>query len=385
MSIHSRLLIFATEFEQEILQKQLSFLANWYQWIEYQSSVQLLLESQPAKVNIICSWSCFQQGLDKVESKMRWLNSLLAPIIVLDGPEVLRESSVNILYWQSSDSQNALRGLLQNQYRWFLMQSRLQDIQRRQGLKNDLLALLAHDMNGPITPLIGYLELLDEDEFLQKKEIHGLMQSALRRLAQQIEYFNILSGLNEISYELKQDRFQLSDVWLALDNLTADLFHRQRLTLAWARDVMPMVCMDKLYFERTLWVFLYFVAGIAVSGSQVNIQSHVLSLPRLLKRRIQAYSKNQLFDDFFVAQSLPKQSIECLISVQAPLQDDLCQRFSHFLREEKRIIEPVQTGLLLGLDLLRQCLLSHQLCFYLETQADYGFSIGFVVPIVGKV
>lgn len=385
MSLSKQILIFALPSEQQHIRQRLQFLTDaGYVLI---SQTEPSAWSDPVDVNVfrhcLCSdlfWRQYGKSEDVSESHLK---QLFGHLIILGPSEASLAESLDFLDWQLTDSEATLKSLLKCQLHLYLSQISLLGYQRRQKARQYVLESLSHNMNGPMTPLMGLVENVPESGFEPEKRQH-LMYAAVQRLWQQMACLHLLASFNEGTDALNPADIVLADLLLTLQAWLLPVFQSKEMAFIFEGSATEQwVRIDRAYFQRVLKGCLAAGAALALEQSEVHIQCHTLSLPRLQSRRQQTYAENQLFFDFFTPQTVFSFGVECLVSIQMPAGDDLTKHFAAFLQEGIGTdYSEQQVMFFLALDLLLQCAAKHQLCVSMETQINGAFRLGFVLPAI---
>lgn len=128
--------------------------------------------------------------------------------VIAGVDQLAKESSGVILLSPELDSIAAKL----NQIKWNL-EKRQKDALEAEKRKNDLVVYLAHDIKTPLTSIIGYLSLLDEEADMpieQKAKYIGITLEKAYRLEQLINEFFEITRFNLQTIELHKEKIHLN-------------------------------------------------------------------------------------------------------------------------------------------------------------------------------
>lgn len=386
MPLSRQILLFSTPSDHDQILRRLVFLEQAGYVLMPQKSADFagLTDVSPSPY-ILCSYSCLLDCLQHNTSVETAAAHLSSPLIVLgqtDADEGILTRDPYFLFWCLTDSDAALKSLLQCQLQLSLSRDEMLADQRRQRVRQYLLNQLTHNMNGPITPLMGLTEPPSESS-LPTEKVQQLMQSAVQRLYEHMASLNLLAAFHESYQALQPTDIAIHEFLFTLQTLLQPAFQSKALSFVFEGSALQQtVRVDRLYFQRVLKNCLSAAAALALPETEVRLACHSLSPTRLQSRRNHIYGENQRFFDFFTERTARMAGIECLISIQMSTQQELHNKFSVFLKQDVRagFSEPLML-FLLSMEFLVQCVSRHELCFYMETQVQGSFNFGFVLPL----
>lgn len=143
--------------------------------------------------------------------------------------------------------------------------------------KNDLIVYLAHDLKTPLTSVIGYLTLLEEEPQISPKlraRYTGIALRKAERLEELINEFFDITRLNLTSLVLEPERTNFSRM---LEQLTSEfepvLAEKE---LIWKRELAPEVeiLCDRDKMERVFDNLIRNAVNYSYRGTEISIEMH---------------------------------------------------------------------------------------------------------------
>lgn len=256
--------------------------------------------------------------------------------------------------------------------------------------KSRILAEIVHDLQGPITPLEGYLELLlagqlgnFDESFLP---IFKSMRACLLRLAFQIQQVQLLSRLKLGSLLREEECFSLWELLNSILHEHQEFFVAKNSQVHLENNLQPAnVIFDLRQAHFVISALLFSCLHQMHPDSSCNISLNKTTFGRLSAKSEQKIQKNQVFMGFF-AQGLPleKPYLEFIIQYHGlPLNvaefKSLDQDWEFFGRNKDTA---AFADINLELFLMLQILKAHDSCLYLESHERIGSLISCVFPLM---
>jgi signal transduction histidine kinase len=251
-------------------------------------------------------------------------------------------------------------------------------------LKNEALAQLYHQLQGPVTALEGYLEILQSDAESLKpasvKQILGQLQQCVLRLRHYFQALHLLSLVSEKPYELKSRAFPFHQL---IRDFKRDLEQMTTLNgFAWdcqfdAQE--DLVFADPHYILNLLSV-LFELAQRTASGnaSHLSLQTSSLAMARL-ESRSQMQLESSQFQTSYLPGTGSGQYLQITFQFRG-LGPQLCEALLYVFGAPGAL-EPVDPEILLGTYFVHKVLYAHQSWLYIENQPGFGMLFSFVLPL----
>ena len=173
--------------------------------------------------------------------------------------------------------------------------------------KNDMLVYLAHDLKTPLTSVIGYLNLLHDEEDISpalREKYTDIALDKAERLEDLINEFFDITRFNLTALTLEPERRSLSRM---LEQITSEFLPiLSEKSLTWNTSIAPnveIVCdPDKL--ERVFDNLIRNAVNYSYSGTEITL--NMTPLPRFVEIRVQNQGKTippekleKIFEQFF--------------------------------------------------------------------------------------
>ncbi len=173
--------------------------------------------------------------------------------------------------------------------------------------KHDLIVYLAHDLKTPLTSIIGYLTLLQDEPHLSQEmraRYTGIALSKAERLEDLINEFFEITRFNLASLQLELERTNLSRMLdQILSEFTPILAEKELQWLSAIEPNVELVC-DPNKLERVFDNLLRNAINYAYAKSTISVQMHqqeqqVAIVIRNQGKTIPADKLEKIFEQFF--------------------------------------------------------------------------------------
>lgn len=249
-------------------------------------------------------------------------------------------------------------------------------------LKNEALALLYHQLQGPVTALEGYLEILQSDELPPSnvQQILNQLQQCVTRLRHYFYSLHLFSLVTDTPYRLKPRPFLFHQL---LREFRRDL---EQITILnafnWDSQLdaqQDSVFADPYFMLNTLAVLFDLARRTAEPrGCQVSLQTSVIAASRLEARSQMSLEPSQYLCSFLPAQG-PANYFQVTLQVRG-VSASLNQAL-RFALGDPQVQRPSEVECVLGAYLAQRILQAHQSWLYLENQPGFGLLFSFVLPL----
>lgn len=174
--------------------------------------------------------------------------------------------------------------------------------------KNDMIMYMAHDLKTPLTSIIGYLSLInDESEISEevKRKYIGIALKKALRLEELINGFFDIARFNFTHMILEKEVVNMSMMVYQISSEFEPVFNEKNLTCVLNIEEDVMVSCDVEKMERVFDNLFKNIANYSYSGSEISIklEKHNESGMRLVTvnrgKTIPAEMVEHIFDQFF--------------------------------------------------------------------------------------
>ena len=250
-------------------------------------------------------------------------------------------------------------------------------------LKNKALSHLYHQLQGPVTALEGYLEILRSDRLPEEsvQQILSQLGNCVTRLRYYFHSLHLLSLVSADSYKLKPRPFQFHQL---IREFQRD-FQQQRAIYAVEGEYQleaqeDLVLADPHFVLHLLSVLVDLALRTSLeSGRVVSLQTSNLSIERL-----DAHSQLELDANQHRASFLPEARFSQYLQVSFQFRGvgpQLHQALLFTLKPGSERPESLDPETLLGAYLVERLLRACQSWLYFESQPGSGLLLSFVLPV----
>lgn len=247
--------------------------------------------------------------------------------------------------------------------------------------KNKALSQLYHQLQGPVTALEGYLEILQSESLPPESvsQILGQLQNCVLRLRQHFNSLHLLSLVSERPAQLKPRPYLFHQL---IEEFRQDFVQMQAASgFELQPDAQDELVLSDPHLMLHLLSAIADLAQRCGKGMGLSLQTANLSAERLLARTRFPLDQGQFQISFLPSEdSLPSGFLQVTIQLRG-VRDELYQTLLELLAPEQQAQTPHEPELLLGAWLLRQLLKAMQSWLYLEQQAGFGLLFSFVLPL----
>lgn len=249
-------------------------------------------------------------------------------------------------------------------------------------LKNEALSLLYHQLQGPVTALEGYLEILQSDDLPagNVQQILTQLQQCATRLRHDFYSLHLLSLVSEVPHHLKLRPFRFHQL---ISEFKRDLEQITTLNaFSWVSQLdaeQDFVLADPHFMLNALVVLFDLARRTAeLRGCQLSLQTSVIASARLKARSQIQLEPDQLLNSF-----LPEEGVASYLLITFQLRGvtpTLNQAFRYALGDLD-VERPQEVECVLGAYLAHRILQQHQSWIYLENQLGFGLLFSFTLPL----
>lgn len=252
------------------------------------------------------------------------------------------------------------------------------------GLKNKVLAQLYHQLQGPITALEGYLEILRSDQLSPQSidQILGQLGHCVLRLRLYFHSLHLLSLISVEAPSLKPRPFQFHQL---IREFQRDFQQQMSLSeVAWEYqlDAQNDLVLADPHFLLHLFSVVMSLAqrtGLA-KGRTVTLQTNNLSAERLAARSQMELERTQALISF-----LPQVQPAQYLQVSFQFRGSGPELSRYLLRERNQLpegfVESDDAEMVLGVYLMEKILQASASWLYVEDQPGFGLLLSFVLPV----
>lgn len=253
--------------------------------------------------------------------------------------------------------------------------------QNLETIKNQILSHLYHHLQGPLTALEGYIEILSTENPLDErfKQIMRQLQLCAKRFRHYFYVLHILSLSSELTKQRKRNGFFYHQL---LKDFQQDA--RQRVlekSSEWTYSLdasKDCLIADYLLLKDLLLIVLDLSLRAEYLQSKVNLQTSNISGLRLLER-----SESQLDSGQYQKSYLDPQTTENYLLISLQFQN-LGAEFANILQKmlaEQPWPQDIAPEIVFEAYLIKNILLSHQAWVYLESMPGNILLFSFALPI----
>ncbi|WP_342437753.1 HAMP domain-containing sensor histidine kinase [Paenibacillus sp. FSL L8-0436] len=106
-------------------------------------------------------------------------------------------------------------------------QKAIEEERRSEQIKNDLVTNVAHDLRSPLTSIIGYLNLINEDEYRDEVELRGYIQIVYAKVER---LHHLINDLFEYTYVQNKETL-ISDQFINIEEMINQLVVQHRIQM----------------------------------------------------------------------------------------------------------------------------------------------------------
>lgn len=242
------------------------------------------------------------------------------------------------------------------------IRSQMQEIERMEGLRNELISNISHDLRTPIASLQGYLDTLTlKEDVLSKQERDEYLQIALNqaeRLGKLVDELFEITKLENFAIEPQMERFRLAE--LVQDVVQGFQLRARRKGVAVEADLnpdLPPVYVDVRLMERALENLIDNALRFTPQGETVKV----------------------------VLQETPFHfSVRVQDSGSGIAPEDLPHIFDRYYQARFHSGKTTRTGAGLGLAITRRIVELHQSQLEVESVLGEGSTFSFSLPIAPR-
>lgn len=173
--------------------------------------------------------------------------------------------------------------------------------------KDELVMYLAHDIRTPLTSVIGYLNLLDEEPNLPVEQRAKHVRITLEktyRLEKMINEFFEITRYNSQQIKLKKESIDLSYMLIQLSDELSPVFSRRGISVVLEIDEDLAVCADADQLARVFGNILKNAVAYSYPNTEIRVSSektkgHVAVFFQNKGKTIPAEKLSSLFDKFY--------------------------------------------------------------------------------------
>jgi signal transduction histidine kinase len=154
------------------------------------------------------------------------------------------------------------------------LEIRNREVERANRLKSEFLASMSHELRTPLTSIIGFSELLAEQELTpkQKRQVNRILDGA-RHLLALISDILDLSKIEAGRLELHKETFGLKEALGQVTAALAPLVAAKRLELADQTEEDVALYADRMRFRQILYNLLSNAVKFTPEGGRISIGS----------------------------------------------------------------------------------------------------------------
>jgi len=270
-----------------------------------------------------------------------------------------------------------------------LNQLMLENLKNQNQIKAALLAKTVHDLQGPLTPLEGYLELflsgeLSLNDHEQVQAVFETMLSGVQRLRRDIEHIRFVNLAFGQMLAPEPTIFAFHDLLLNLKQWVArDLVQREMELALEYQTEKDEIQADVGQVTQALFACLEGAIQIAHRNSCLSIQVKYLSSQRLIDRTTQNLNKKQYLFAFLPDNLNKSGFLEFIVQVRCgELNLDWAQlAVASWTQLAANLENRELKEFILAISLAIKVMQTHQACFYLEVQPHIGLLFSFIFPL----
>jgi signal transduction histidine kinase len=180
------------------------------------------------------------------------------PIIVYDE----RNNYKLLDFYQLLLAQNAIQQLMNNL------------LQQANDFKQEVLAIAAHDLRNPIGVILGFSNLIEQDEaFLKSKEFAGHIKKTASQMEDMVNNFLVSAINNSIEFDLVLSWFDLYDLLNSTIHNFDYAIRRKCQTLSFDNESNDyMVYSDKIHLKEVFDNLISNAIKYSGEGKEINIR-----------------------------------------------------------------------------------------------------------------
>lgn len=257
-----------------------------------------------------------------------------------------------------------------------------------ESLKSRFLSTISHELQGPLTPLEGYLELLSSSEMGEvTKEQEAVFQNMLvcvQRLRRQINNVMLLNLLSVSELKLQLEPFVFHDL---LFNLQRSLEHSMGecgVSLEFEYNTEnDLVYADLHQMSRALLGLIDNLVRVSLRDSKLLITCNNISGKRVQARLESDLEPHQRLFSYLPEVQPDQKFLEITIQsrglgLNSQQLDDLSKPFG---QREHLSQDPATGSFELGLSVALKVMKTHRILFYIESQDNVGMLLSFILPL----
>lgn len=355
---------------------------------------QLRTQQPDIEVLILTGYATIETVVEALRTRSVF-DYLLKPLAFMDELEIAVQKAFryqqmrnqNRLLLEETQSMNQrLSDRVREQT--YALQKTYDELHEMSRLKDQFLSNISHELQSPITPLEGYIQLFLEGELgelpAEHQHILSTMEICVHRLRKQIDNILFLSHLSGEKVALIIDEFFLHDTLYNLEKIFSFPLQQKKQqiifqTLAQNASVFGdiqqiskilVICLDnaiKFGYENSP----IFIKTQNISGS--TLQSR-LKYPLGLHQRLFNYLPEDLDPQARYLEILMEDRGKGIPHTQ------LESIFESFYQVDGSVTREAG-GLGIGLSIARKIIAAHHAMLYLESQEQVGTIISFVLPV----
>jgi signal transduction histidine kinase len=139
-------------------------------------------------------------------------------------------------------------------------------------VKNEFLANVSHELRTPLNSIIGFADLLAENEDQRIGRYGGNISSAAKNLLSMINDLLDIAKIEAGKTDIRMDKVSVTDICNNLMGLMQPLAQKKQLTLKWQVDpALPIVVTDATKLQQILYNLLSNAIKFTPAGGEVAV------------------------------------------------------------------------------------------------------------------
>lgn len=270
------------------------------------------------------------------------------------------------------------------------LKSTIDELQEFGRLKSEFLANISHELQSPLTPLEGYIELFLSGELgavmEAQQDVLEIMQSCTRRLKTQIENLIFLGGLERVQGSQDVDEFYFHDCLQSLKRIFKFQIQQKNLDLKFELDARhSYVSANLQQISKLIMVLLDNAIKFSKMDHAILLSSKNISTRGLkLKKEACEQNPHQVCLSF-LPPLLSDEQLYLEVSITDTgagiPEEKLTHIFDAFYQVDGSSTREYG-GVGVGLNIAQKILMQHHSFFCIESQEKQGTRVSFVLPVV---
>jgi signal transduction histidine kinase len=355
---------------------------------------QLRVQQPDIEVLILTGYATIETVVEALRTRSVF-DYLLKPLAFMDELEIAVQKAFR---YQQMRNQNRL--LLEETQRMnqrlservreqtYALQKTYDELHEMSRLKDQFLSNISHELQSPITPLEGYIQLFLEGELgelpTEHKHILGTMEVCVQRLRKQIDNILFLSHLSGEKVELMIDEFFLHDTLYNLEKIFSFPLQQKKQQIIFQTNAQnASILGDIQQISKVMVICLDNAIKFGYENSHIFVKTQNIAGSTLKKRLQYPLEQHQKLFSYLPEDLDPEaRYLEVLIEDRGKgiPHTELDSIFESFYQVDGSVTREAG-GLGIGLSIARKIIAAHHAMLYLESQEQVGTIISFVLPV----